>query len=73
VLSNTWYKRNLMKVRFTKNIAGTGFRFRIGQEAELPSDMAKDYLNAGYCEAVAEPPKKRAKKSVAKPKAKETR
>ena len=62
-----------MKVRFKKNISGTGFRFRVGQEAELPSDMAKDFLQAGFCEAVAEPPKQRAKKSVAKTTKKETR
>jgi hypothetical protein len=40
---------------------------------ELPNDRAKEFLNAGYCDAVAEPPKKRAKKSVAKPKSKESR
>lgn len=62
-----------MKVRFKKNISGTGFRFRVGQEAELPSDMAKDFLQAGFCDAVAEPPKQRAKKSVAKTTKKETR
>lgn len=62
-----------MKVKFIKNITGTGFRFLVDQEADLPADMAKDYLNAGFCVAVAEPPKKRAKKSVAKPTAKETR
>lgn len=62
-----------MKVVFKKNISGNGFRFRIGQEAELPSDMAKDFLQAGFCDPIAEPPKKRAKKSVSKPKAKETR
>jgi hypothetical protein len=62
-----------MKVKFKKNISGTGFRFRIGQEAELPSDMAKDFLQAGFCDAVAEPPKQRAKKSVAKSTKKETR
>jgi hypothetical protein len=62
-----------MKVRFTTNISGTGFRFLDGQEADLPAEMANDFLNAGFCVAVAEPPAKRAKKSVAKPKAKETR
>jgi hypothetical protein len=62
-----------MKVRFKKNISGTGFRFRQGAEVELPSDMAKDFLQAGFCEAIAEPPKQRAKKSVAKTTKKETR
>jgi len=40
---------------------------------ELPNDRAKEFLNSGCCDAVAEPPKKRAKKSVAKPKSKESR
>lgn len=62
-----------MKVRFKKNISGNGFRFRTGQEAELPEDMAKDFLQANFCEPIAEPPAKRAKKSVAKPAKKETR
>jgi len=62
-----------MKVRFKKNISGNGFRFRIGQEAELPEDKAKDFLQAGFCDAIAEPPKTRAKKSVAKKSTKETR
>ena len=62
-----------MKVRIKKNISGTGFRFRVGQEVELSSDMAKDFLQAGFCEAIAEPPAKRAKKSVAKKGNKETR
>lgn len=62
-----------MKVRIKKNISGTGFRFRVGQEVELPSDMAKDFLQAGFCDAIAEPPVARAKKSVAKKGNKETR
>jgi hypothetical protein len=40
---------------------------------ELPNDRAMEFLNAGYCDAVAEPPKKRAKKTVSKPKSKEKR
>lgn len=63
----------MIKVVFLKTIVGSGFRFRKGAEVELPNDRAKEYLNAGYCDAVAEPPKKRAKKSVAKPKSKESR
>ena len=62
-----------MKVVFKKTVVGNGFRFRIGQEAELPNDRAQEFLNAGYCDAIAEPPKKRAKKSVSKAKNKETR
>ena len=32
-----------------------------------------DFLNAGFCEAIAEPPKKRAKKAVKKTTSKEKR
>ena len=62
-----------MKVVFKKTVVGNGFRFRQGAEVELPNDRAMEFLNAGYCEAIAEPAKKRAKKSVSKPKSKETR
>ena len=62
-----------MKVVFKKTVVGTGFRFRKDAEVDPPNDRAMEFLNAGYCEAVAEPPKKRAKKSVSKPKSKETR
>lgn len=62
-----------MKVVFNKTVVGSGFRFRKGAEVDLPNDRATEFLNAGFCEAVAEPPKKRAKKSVSKPKTKETR
>jgi len=62
-----------MKVVFKKTVVGNGFRFRKGAEVELPNDRAMEFLNAGYCEAIAEPAKKRAKKSVSKPKSKEIR
>ena len=63
----------MIKVVFKKTIVGSGFRFRKGAEVELPNDRAMEFLNAGYCDAVAEPPKKRAKKTVSKPKSKEKR
>lgn len=63
----------MIKVVFKKAIVGSGFRFRVGQEAELPSERAKEFLNAGFCDAVAEPPKVRAKKSISKGKGKEVR
>ena len=63
----------MIKVVFKKTIVGSWFRFRKGAEVELSNDRAKEFLNAGYCDAVAEPPKKHAKKSVAKPKSKESR
>jgi len=62
-----------MKVVFKKTGAGNGFRFRRGAEVELPGERAMEFLNAGFCDAVAEPPKKRAKKTVSKPKSKEKR
>tara|TARA_Y100000114_G_C11710776_1_gene303361 strand:- start:399 stop:587 length:189 start_codon:yes stop_codon:yes gene_type:complete len=62
-----------MKVRFLKSIVGNGFHYRRDMVVDIHSDeIAMDYLNAGFCEAVAEPPKKRAKKAVKKS-SKETR
>ena len=63
----------MIKVVFKKTVVGSGFHFRKGAEVELSNDRAKEFLNAGFCDAVAEPPKKSAKKSVAKPKSKESR
>jgi hypothetical protein len=63
----------MIKVVFKKTVVGSGFHFRKGAEVELSNDRAQEFLNAGFCDAVAEPPKKRAKKSVAKPKSKESR
>lgn len=62
-----------MKVRFLKSVSGNGFSFRKFAEAEIPSEMAKDFLNAGFCEVIAEPAKKRAQKAVKKKTKKETR
>lgn len=62
-----------MKVRFLKSVSGNGFHFRKFSEVEIPSEMAKDFLNAGFCEAIASPAKKRAKKAVKKTTKKETR
>jgi hypothetical protein len=62
-----------MKVVFKKTIIGDTFRFRVGQEAELSDDMATEFLNAGFCNVIAEPPKQRAKKAVKKSTKKETR
>ena len=63
----------MIKVVFKKAVIGDKFRFRPGQEAELSDKQAREFLNAGFCVAISEPPKARAKKSVAKNKAKETR
>ena len=63
-----------MKVRFLKSISGNGFHYRKDAVVEIHSeDMLTDFLNAGFCEAIAEPPKKRAKKAVKKTTTKETR
>ena len=63
-----------MKVRFLKSISGNGFHYRKGAVVEIHSDdKVTDFLNAGFCEAIAEPPKKRAKKAVKKNTTKETR
>ena len=63
-----------MKVRFLKSISGSGFHYRKDAVVDIQSDeMVTDFLNAGFCEAIAEPPKKRAKKAVKKNSTKETR
>jgi hypothetical protein len=63
-----------MKVRFLKSISGSGFHYRKNAVVDIQSDeIVTDFLNAGFCEAIAEPPKKRAKKAVKKNSTKETR
>lgn len=63
-----------MKVRFLKSVAGNGFHYRKDAVVEIHSDeRLEDFLNAGFCEAIAEPPKKRVKKAVKKTTSKETR
>lgn len=55
-----------MKVRFLRTVVGHGFRHVVGDVADLPSDVAKDFLNAGHAEVIPEAPKKRAKKATSK-------
>ena len=63
-----------MKVRFLKSISGTGFHYRKNAVVDIHSEeRLMDFLNAGFCEAIAEPPKKRAKKAVKKTTSKEKR
>ena len=63
-----------MKVRFLKSISGHGFHYRKDAVVELSSpEMVTDFLNAGFCEAIAEAPKARAVKAVKKTTKKETR
>lgn len=63
-----------MKVRFLKSITGSGFHYRKDAVVDIQSDdLITDFLNAGFCEAIAEPPKTRAKKAVKKTTTKETR
>lgn len=63
-----------MKVRFLKSVSGNGFHYRKNAVVDIQSkDMATDFLNAGFCEAIAEAPKARAKKAVKKTTTKETR
>ena len=63
-----------MKVRFLKSISGTGFHYRKDAVVDIHSEeRLMDFLNAGFYEAIAEPPKKRAKKAVKKTTSKQTR
>lgn len=64
----------MMKVRFLKSISGNGFHYRKGAVVEFrSSEQAIEFLNAGFCEAIEEPQKKRATKAVKKPTKKQTR
>jgi len=57
-----------------KSIVGNGFHYRKDAVVEIHSDeILTDFLNAGFCEAIAEPPKTRAKKAVKKTTSKQTR
>jgi len=63
-----------MKVRFLKSITGSGFHYRKHAVVDIQSEeRLVDFLNAVFCEAIAEPPKTRAKKAVKKTTTKETR
>lgn len=63
-----------MKVRFLKSISGNGFHYRKNAVVEFrSSEIATEFLNAGFCVAVGEPPAKRATKAVKKKTNKETR
>lgn len=63
-----------MKVRFLKSVTGSGFHYRKHAVVDIQSEeRLVDFLNAGFCEAIAEPPKTRAKKAVKKTTTKETR
>jgi hypothetical protein len=62
-----------MKVKFNQSVVGHEFHYVVDEVVELPNDVATKYLKAGFCSAVAEPPKSRAKKAVKKTSLKETR
>ena len=62
-----------MKVKFNQSVVGHKFHHVVDDVVDLPDAEAKKFLNAGYCEVVAEPPTKRAKKAVKKSTKKETR
>lgn len=62
-----------MKVKFNQSVVGLTFHHVADDVVELPDTEARKFLNAGFCVAIAEPPKKRAKKAVKKTTSKETR
>lgn len=53
-----------MKVEFLTQIVGSGFAYSPGDVRDLPNDVAKDFINAGYAKIVAEAPGKRAERAV---------
>lgn len=62
-----------MKVKFNQSVVGLNFHHVADDVVDLPDTEARKFLNAGLCEAVAEPPKKRAKKAIKKTTSKQTR
>ena len=62
-----------MKVKFNQSVVGHTFHHVVDDVVDLPEAEARKFLNSGLCEAVAEPPKKRAKKAVKKSTSKQTR
>ena len=62
-----------MKVKFNQSVVGNTFHHVVDDVVDLPEAEARQFLKAGFCEAVPEPPKVRAKKAVKKSTSKETR
>tara|TARA_R100000951_G_scaffold101476_1_gene93072 strand:+ start:75 stop:263 length:189 start_codon:yes stop_codon:yes gene_type:complete len=62
-----------MKVKFNQSVVGHTFHHVVDDVVELPESEARKFLKAGFCEAVPEPPKVRAKKAVKKSTSKQTR
>jgi len=62
-----------MKVKFNQSVVGNTFHHVVDDVVDLPEAEARKFLNSGLCEAVQEPPKKRAKKAVKKTTSKQTR
>jgi hypothetical protein len=62
-----------MKVKFNQSVVGPKFHHVVDDVVDLPDAEARKFLKAGFCEAVPEPPKVRAKKAVKKSTSKQTR
>lgn len=62
-----------MKVIFNTNVSGNEFYYLQGQVVELPATLAKDFIQAGFCEAVAEKKSAKAERATAKAPRKQTR
>lgn len=68
---STLSKRN-MKVVFNQNISGANFYYLRDQVVDLPADIAKDFLNAGFCDVVEVKQEKKAERAVSKKSTKRT-
>lgn len=62
-----------MKVIFNQNISGADFYYLAGQVVELPANIAKEFLSAGFCDVVAEKKEAKAERATAKTKKRQTR
>jgi hypothetical protein len=61
-----------MKVIFNQAIAGVDFHYRKGQVEVLPTAVAQEYLNAGFCSVVEEKKAAKAERAVSKKTTKRT-
>ena len=55
-----------MKVLFNQNVSGADFYYLAGQVVDLPAATAKEFLNAGFCDAVEVKKEAKAERAVSK-------
>lgn len=53
-----------IKIRLKYPVASTEYDYLAGQEVDAPEDRAKDLLQAGHAELVAEKPSERTERAI---------